>query len=301
MKKSLIAISLLLTIVLSGCGSQKDLVVTNNTNENQPLKIVTSFYPLYEIAHRIGGDLVTLKNIVPGGTEPHDYEPTARDIIDMREADLVLYNGMGLEPWKDKIIPDLQKNNTPTVQISDLLKNVIIANDPHFWLDPLNYKIETEEISKKIIELDPTHGDSYKLNTKKFIRELDALDLAYASGLKTCKFDTFITNHGAFSYLAKRYHLNIIPIAGLSPDIEPSPKTMADITNIIKQKSIRYILTETLVSSKIADTLAASSGAKTLLLNPLEGLTNEEISAGENYISIMKDNLSNLQTALECT
>lgn len=298
MKKSIIAIALLIS-VLSGCSNTPE-VKTKSSSENGPLKIVTSFYPLYEIAHQIGGDLVTVKNIVPGGTEPHDYEPTARDIIDMREADLVIYNGLGLEPWKDKIIPDLQKNNIQIIQISDFLKNNTIANDPHLWLDPVNYKIEVEEISKKIIELDPAHTNIYKSNTEKFIQELHALDLAYANGLKSCKFDTFITNHGAFAYLAKQYHLNIIPVAGLSPDIEPSPKAMAGITNLITQKGIRYILTETLVSPKIADTLAKSSGAKTLTLNPLEGLTNEEIAAGGNYISVMKDNLPNLRTALEC-
>lgn len=299
MKKSFAIVAFVAISILTGCSNQSE-VKTRTINDNKPLRIVTSFYPLYEIAHQIGGDLVTVKNIVPGGTEPHDYEPTARDIIDMREADLVIYNGLGLEPWKDKIIPDLQKNNTQTIQMSDLLKNVIIANDPHLWLDPLNYKTEAEEVSKKIIELDPVHANTYKSNTEKFTHELDALNIAYTSSLKTCKFDTFIANHGAFAYLAKQYHLYVIPIAGLSPDIEPSPKTMADITNLITQKGIHYILTETLVSPKISDTLARSSGAKTLPLNPLEGLTNEETSAGKNYISIMKDNLISLRTALEC-
>ncbi len=298
MNKIISSIILISAITFTGCSNREQSPISSNAN--QPLRIVTSFYPLYEIAHQITGDLATIKNIVPGGTEPHDYEPTARDIIDMREANLVIYNGLGLEPWKDKIIPDLQKNNIQVMQISDLLKNDTITNDPHLWLDPIHYKIETEEISKKIIEIDPAHTDIYKSNTEKFIQELNALDLAYANGLKSCKFDTFITNHGAFAYLAKRYHLNIIPIAGLSPDIEPSPKTMADITNLIKQKGIQYILTETLVSPKIADTLAKSSGVKTLTLNPLEGLTNEEIATGKNYISVMKDNLPNLQTALEC-
>ena len=298
MNKIIAFILLIGTITLSACSNQGQTI---DSNTNQSLKIVTSFYPLYEIVRQVGGDTVSVKNIVPGGTEPHDYEPTAKDIINMREANLVIYNGLGLEPWKDKIIPDLQKNNTQAIQISDFFKNTTIANDPHLWLDPVHYKTEVEEISKKIIELDPAHVETYKANTEKFIQELDTLNLTYESGLKACKFDTFITNHGAFAYLAKRYHLNIIPIAGLSPDIEPSPKTMADITNIITQKGIRYILTETLVSPKIANTLAKSSGAKTLTLNPLEGLTNEEIAAGKNYISVMKDNLPNLQTALECT
>jgi len=244
--------------------------------------------------------MVSVKNIIPGGTEPHDYEPTAQDIVDMREADIVMYNGLGLEPWKDKIIPDLMKNGVTTMQMADVLKNTVTANDPHFWLDPINYKNETEEISKKIIELDPAHADAYKINTTNFTKQLDALNASYEKGLTSCKFDTFITNHAAFAYIAKRYHLNMIPIAGLSPDIEPSPKTMADITNIIRQRNIRYVLTETLVSPKIANTLAESSGAKTLTMNPLEGLTNQEIAEGKNYVAIMEDNLSHLQTALEC-
>lgn len=295
MKKIVILISLIFIIALAGCSSQEVSVKNGKT-----LRIITSFYPIYEIAHQIGGDMVNIKNIIPGGTEPHDYEPTARDIVDMREANLVIYNGLGLEPWKDKIIPDLAKNGIATMQMADIFGDTAIANDPHLWLDPVNYKKEAEEVSKKIIELDPAHADIYKANTKKFIQQLDALNVSYEKGLTSCKFNTFITNHAAFAYIAKRYRLNMIPIAGLSPDIEPSPKAMADITNIIRQKNIRYVLTETLVSPKIANTLAESSGAKTLTMNPLEGLTNSEIAAGKNYITTMEDNLRSLETALEC-
>ncbi|MCX6733319.1 MAG: zinc ABC transporter substrate-binding protein [Candidatus Peregrinibacteria bacterium] len=295
MKKILTLISLITVIALTGCSRQEITVPNSNT-----LKIITSFYPLYEIANQIGGDIVSVKNIIPGGTEPHDYEPTARDIVDMREANLVIYNGLGLEPWKDKVIPDLTKNGVATMQMADLFGDTTIANDPHLWLDPVHYKKEAEEISKKIIELDPAHADAYRANTKNFIQQLDTLNASYEKGLTSCKFDTFITNHAAFAYIAKRYHLSMIPIAGLSPDIEPSPKAMADITNIIRQKNIRYVLTETLVSPKIADTLAESSGAETLIMNPIEGLTNQEISAGKNYVTTMEDNLRSLRTALEC-
>ncbi len=300
MKGILVYTILALTLTLTGCDSQQQNIQTGKLDNEKPLQIVTSFYPLYEIAHQIGGNTITVKNMVPGGTEPHDYEPTPRDIIDMREASIVIYNGLGLEPWENKIIPDLEKNSVSTLKMSDFFKNDIIGNDPHFWLDPENYSREIEIIGAKIIELDPAHADLYEKNMETYKAELQILNTSYRDNLKTCKFDTFITNHGAFAYLAKRYHLNIIPIAGLSPDIEPSPKTMSDITKTIRQKGIRYILTETLVSQKIANTIAESSGAKTLILNPLEGLTNKEISEGKNYISTMKENLLSLQIALEC-
>lgn len=296
MKKLITSLALVstLTLTLTGCSS------TPKTTTPGQMKVVTSFYPLYEIASQIGGANISVKNLTPSGVEPHDYEPTPRDIIDMREANLVIYNGQNLEPWSSKIIPDLEKNGTATIEITTILKNSLQGQDPHLWLDPINYKAEVQAVSEKLITLDPPHKTTYEQNTKKFEQQLTDLDTSYKNGLQSCKLNTFITNHAAFAYLAQRYNLTMMPIAGLSPDDEPSAKTMADITNLIKQKNIKYILTESLISPKIADTLAAETGATTLILNPVEGLTITEISQGKNYISVMQDNLKNLRTALEC-
>lgn len=295
MKKIITLVTLVstLTLTLTGCSS------TPKTTTPGQMKVVTSFYPLYEIASQIGGANISVKNLTPSGVEPHDYEPTPRDIIDMREANLVIYNGENLEPWSGKIIPDLEKNGVSTFGVSSIFtKN--LSNDPHTWINPVSYKAEVQAISEKLITLNPPHKTIYEENAKRFEQQLTDLDTSFVNGLKSCKLNTFITNHAAFAYLAQRYNLTMMPIAGLSPDSEPSARTMADITNLIKQKNIKYILTESLVSPKIAETVATETGAKTLILNPLEGLTANEIAQGKNYISVMQDNLKNLRTALEC-
>lgn len=295
--KKYISATIIITSLLSltGCGT-----VQPKTTTPGQLKVVTSFYPLYEIANQIGGTNIAVKNLTPSGVEPHDYEPTPRDIIDMREANLVIYNGQGLEPWSEKIVPDLKKNNVATIEMTSMLKDNLIASDPHLWLDPVSYAKEVQIVSEKLITLDPANTITYTQNTKQFEQEINNLNTAYESGLQSCKLNTFVTNHAAFAYLAQRYNLTMMPIAGLSPDNEPSAKTMAAITNLIKQKNIKYILTESLISPKIAETLATETGAKTLTLNPLEGLTSDEIVQGKNYISVMQDNLKNLRMALEC-
>jgi zinc transport system substrate-binding protein len=295
-------------LLFVGCGQPQNVPGNSST-----LKIITSFYPIYEIVKQVGGANVTIQNLVPAGAEPHDYEPTPQEIVNLNQADLVVYNGMGLEPWADKIIPELQQNGSKTLNLSDYFKNNAITNspktpgdaeylpfDPHLWLDPVNYQKEVQTVTQKLVEIDPNHQTDYQQNSQKFIKQLQELDLAYQNGFKSCKLNSFVTSHAAFAYLANRYHLKMVAISGLSPDAEPSSKVMAELTNLIRQNNIQYILTESLVSPKIADTLAQETGTKTLILNPLEGLTDQEIAKGKNYVSVMQDNLRSLQTALEC-
>ncbi len=308
MKKHLAFLLTISALLFVGCGQQQNVPGNSAT-----LKVITSFYPIYEIVKQVGGGNVTIQNLVPAGAEPHEYEPTPKEIVNLNQADLVVYNGMGLEPWADKIIPELQQNGSKTLNLSDYFKNNAITNspktakdaeylpfDPHLWLDPVNYQKEVQTVTQKLIEIDPNHQTDYQQNSQKFIKQLQELDLAYQNGFKSCKLNSFVTSHAAFAYLANRYNLKMIAISGLSPDAEPSSKVMAELTNLIRQNNIQYILTESLVSPKIADTLAQETGTKTLILNPLEGLTDQEIAKGKNYVSVMQDNLRSLQTALEC-
>ena len=296
MKKLLIVGILPITLLFAGCGVQNSTILPKPSDR---LSVVTSFYPLYEIAMKVGGAHVTVRNLVPAGAEPHDYEPSPKDVIAMNQAKLVLYNGAGLESWADKIIPDLEKAGVATLNES-ITSEEAPGTDPHTWLDPNQYIEEVRGVAKKLAEIDPPRAIKYQQNADAFINGLADLDASYKDGLKTCEMRYFVTNHAAFSYLSKRYGLEMIPIAGLSPDAEPSPKTLINLTNLIEQKGIKYILVETLVSPKVAEVLARETGAQTLVLNPLEGLTQEEMDAGKNYISIMRDNLTNLKAALQC-
>jgi len=173
--------------------------------------------------------------------------------------------------------------------------------DPHIWLDPSLAKREVEIIRDTLSRVDPENATFYETNASKYIAELEALDSSFSSGLAQCKTRDIVASHGAFGYLAKKYNINVINIAGMSPEEEPTPKRMAEIAELIKEKEITHIFFETLVSPALAETLAAEVGAKTLVVNPMEGLTEEELSSGENYVSVMRQNLENIRTALSCT
>lgn len=291
MKKPL-ACSAFVSLLLFACSARTVPQVGGKLN------IVASFYPLYEIAKTVGGDLVRVTNLVPAGAEPHDYEPTPQEIIALNQAQLVIYNGAGLEPWADKIIPELEKSRIQTLKLSE--PESAGATDPHFWLDPGKYEGKVTVVLQKLAGLDPSHAQTYQQNASRFVKEIKDLDALYKNGLQDCAYRSFVTNHAAFSYLSKKYNLTMIPIAGISPDAEPSPKGLAKLTEIIKKVGIKYIFVETLVSPKIAEVLARETGAKTLVLNPIEGLTDNDIAQGKNYISVMKENLNNLRIALKC-
>lgn len=307
---------IILILLIAGCSNVPAEDGLNSTN--QQVKIVASFYPLYEIAKKVGGEYVTVKNLVPAGAEPHDYEPTPQDLMALNEAQLVIFNGAGIEPWTNNVLPGLMQKGISIINESESFRlirgeymneeaeaepdsqNEAAPLDPHIWLDPAQYANEAIVVAEKLAGIDPSHKDIFKQNAANFGKELADLDQLYKDGLKSCKFRSFITAHAAFGYLAKRYNLEMIPISGLSPDSEPSPKVLGDLANLIKSKGIKYVLTETLVSPKTAETLANEVGAKTLILNPLEGLSDQEIAQGKDYIAVMKDNLQTLRTALEC-
>ena len=294
----------LLTFSIFGFAACADLSLVSpsaqTSSAHTKVQVVTSFYPLYEIAKQVGGDYVEIKNLVPAGAEPHDYELTPKDIASVYESQILVVNGAGLEPWLDRVSTDL-KNQSKTVVVDESkLFPDLVKGDPHLWMNPVQYSKEVDAFAQAISGVDPAHLDYYQTQAQRFQKQLADLDQQFKNGLQKCSLREFVTNHAAFGYLAKQYGLTMIAIAGLSPDAEPSVKTITDLIQLIKQKNIHYILTESLVSPKIADTIAAEAGAKTLVLNPLEGLTVDEMAQGKNYISVMQENLKNLQIALEC-
>jgi zinc transport system substrate-binding protein len=281
------------------------------------VQVVTSFYPLAELARQIGGEYVVVKNLVPAGAEPHDFEPSPKDVLALNTADLVVVNGVGFEPWAEKVLPGIESKGVQVLDVSkffpELLKPATVETDPsedveqhytydpHFWLDPVMFITQANTIKNKLIEIDPEHKDEYTQHADAFIAELQSLNSEYSDGLKNCQLQEIVTNHAAFGYLAKRYNLTMLPISGLAPDSEPSAKRLGELTDLVKKDGVKVIFTENLVNKKISDTLAKEAGVQTMVLNPIEGLTDDQINAGENYISVMKQNLQSLRTALECT
>ncbi|MBI4359623.1 MAG: zinc ABC transporter substrate-binding protein [Candidatus Jacksonbacteria bacterium] len=269
------------------------------------VKAAASFYPLAEFAKQVGADKIDVVNITPSGMEPHDFEPSPQDIAKIYSAKIFIFNGSGFDPWAEKIEEDLKKNRVAVVNMTryfHLLQDKAEEGaDPHIWLDPVMAQKEVEIIADNLKIKDPRNGLIYEENASRYIAKLSELDKKYQDGLADCATRDAVASHAAFGYLAKRYNINITSIAGISPEEEPSPKRIAEIAEIARLKNIKYIFFETLVSPKLAETLAREIGAETLVLNPIEGLTEAELEAGKNYISIMEDNLQSIRKALVCS
>ena len=286
-------------------------------------EVIASFYPLYFFASEIAGDKLTVTNLTPSGVEPHDYEPTPQNIAKIYESKLLLINGAGFEPWIEKLEQELTDKGVTIVNASESIALTEGAHedeheeeaghaeeeelhekeifDPHVWLSPVLAKSQVAKITEGLTKIDPANKTYYEANAKTLTERLDALDQKYQSGLSSCQQKDFVTSHAAFAYLASEYHLTMTPIAGLSPEKEPSAQELAEVAAFAKDNNIKYIFFETLVSPKLSETIANEIDAKTLVLDPLEGLSEDNSKQGKNYFTVMETNLGALQEALKCS
>ncbi len=391
-KRIFAAFSLSAALAVAGCGSAKpsesngSMNTTNSqvtdTSTAAKLKIKTSFYPMYEFTRQVAGDLANVENLVPAGVEPHDWEPTPQDMAGIADADVIVYNGAGMESWIDQVLDSVKDRDLKVIEASqgiEIMEGEGHSHshdhgaegehshedehahdhggegehshedehahdhgaegehshedehahdhgaegehshenehahdhgaegghhhdhgglDPHVWLSPALAIQQVRNIEQGLAEADPDHKDAYKANADSYVSKLEALDQEFKEGLKDSKRKDFITQHAAFGYLAKEYGLTQVPIAGLSPDQEPSASQMAKIIEFAKENNVKTIFFETLVASNVAETIAAEIGATPAVLNPIEGLTEEDISKQLDYIAIMRQNLQALQAAL---
>jgi len=308
MRKNVI-ISLVVAIAVIGLAFvlMRTVGRPSKTTPSGKLLVVASFYPLYFFSREIGGDKADVTNIVPSGAEPHDYEPTAQDMATIESCKLIILNGGGLEAWSDSVGKNIDAKNTTIVVAGEGLttqqvtENGQTETDPHVWLAPRLAQKMVERIAQAFERADPANKDYYRSNADSLKTKLGDLDAEYRRGLSACKTKNIITSHAAFGYLATAYGLNQVSIAGLSPDAEPSPRQLADIAKFARDNRVKYIFFESLASPKLSQTIATEVGAHTLVLNPIEGLSEGEMSQGKTYLSIMQDNLTNLRTALQCT
>lgn len=270
------------------------------------IQVSTSFYPLYFFANQIGGDKAGVKNITPAGAEPHDYEPTPNDIAAVENSDLLILNGGGLEAWGDDIKKNIDPSHTLVVTAGENLTNQKVAEggkeiiDPHIWLAPPLASEMVDKIVTGFVQADAKNKDYYKQNANKLKTELATLDTEYKAGLKNCASKDIVTSHAAFGYLSTIYGLHQVSITGISPDSEPSAKDLANISAFAKQNGVKYIFFESLVSPKLSETVAREIGAKTMVLDPIEGISAEDLAKGDNYLTVMRSNLASLKIALEC-
>ncbi|TSC87671.1 MAG: zinc transport system substrate-binding protein [Microgenomates group bacterium Gr01-1014_16] len=276
-------------VVLVGVGLR--LMQRKNDVNTGRIQVAVSFYPLEFLAGEIGGGKMDVTNLTPAGAEPHDWEPTTADAATIEKSQLLLINGGGLEAWADKITAK------KTIVVGE---GLFSGNDTHIWLDPVLMRTVADKVTTGLSDIDPQNKDLYEANSSQLQTKLALLDDEFKSGLANCDQQTIITSHSAFGYLASRYGLTQVAISGLSPDEEPTAQKLAQTTDLAKKLGVKYIFFETLVSPRLAQTLAAEVGAQTLVFNPLEGLTQQEQQMGKNYFTIMRENLINLKIALAC-
>jgi zinc transport system substrate-binding protein len=273
-------------VALAGCGG---------SGSSGQETVIAAFYPLAWATDEIGGNDVDVENLTPPGAEPHDIELTARDVEDVRGADLVLYLGSGFQPALEQALEnrdgpslDLLERQEPMAGVVDEEQG---AHDPHVWLDPSRFAAMVTRIAKELGREDAA---------SELAARLRALDEELAAGLETCRRHEIVTSHAAFGYLAQRYGLKQIALTGLSPEAEPSPRDLESLVDEVERSGATTVFFETLVSPRLAETVAREAGVTTAVLNPIEGLTEDEVASGDDYVSVMRANLQALRAALAC-
>ena len=306
MKQKLLATLVLVLLAIGGVW----FATTRNstpTAAGGKLQVVASYYPLYDFARQVGGNLVNVTNVTPAGAEPHDYEPSPRTLATAQAAPVFIYNGASqMEPWAQGFLAGYRHTTIKAssgIALQQMASEDDASNqaqDPHFWLDPVLAQQIVANIRDGLSRADPTHAAHYAANATAYLAQLRRLDHDFAAGLQQCQTRTFITSHAAFGYLAQRYHLDVRSIAGLTPDEEPSASKLAELTNLMRTQNLHYIFFESLVSPRLAATIATETGAKTLVFDPIEGVSERAQAQGQNYLSIQRQNLANLRIAGTC-
>ncbi|MEA5059275.1 MAG: metal ABC transporter substrate-binding protein [Candidatus Pelethousia sp.] len=318
---SLLVVLAVLTCM--GCGNAQHSGIPNADGaqlQDGQISVYASFYPMYDFARKIGGEKVHVVNMVPEGSEPHDWEPTAADIAGLENARVFIYNGAGLEHWAEDVLASLQNQELIAVETSagitlmeghdhhhedgdaheeDAREEGQAVYDPHVWLNPLNAKKQMEAIKNAFVQADPANRQVYEANYEKNAADLDKLDEEFKATLAGLPKREIVVAHEAFGYLCDAYGLTQVGIEGLTPDSEPDPARMAEIIDFAKAHDVGVIFFEELVSPKVAETVAKAIGAQTAVLSPIEGLSDEQRLAGDDYFAVMRQNLTALKAALQ--
>lgn len=283
--------------------------------------VVAAFYPLQFVSERVGGDAVQVTNLAKPGAEPHDLELNPGQVGQISDAELVVYLA-GFQPSVDEAVTQQADDRTFDVAaVAPLLdatagghehegegadhtgeetsaEEEAGGKDPHVWLDPTRLAAIADKLAERLGAVDPDRAADYTARAKALRADLETLDSEYAQSLKTCQRRELVTSHTAFAYLAQRYHLEQVGISGLTPEDEPAAQRLADVAAEAREHGATTIFFETLVSPKVAETIAREVGAKTAVLDPIEGLQPD--STGD-YLSVMRTNLQTLKPALGCS
>lgn len=295
---------LLLGVLLAGCAGRAP---------DGKVPVVVSFYPLYEFARGVGGDRVQVRQLVPPGVSPHDYEPKPGDVAAVRRARVFVYNGAGLEPWVRRLEAELPAD---AVRVEATRGLPLVAweedhdhreegehperVDPHVWLDPVLAQRVVDHVTAGLERADPEGAQAYRQRAQALRARLQALHARYARALARCRGRVLVTSHAAFGYLARRYGLRLESVAGLTHEAEPSPKRLRELVGLGRRAGVRAVYAETLAGARAVEALARELGVQVRVLDPLEGLTESDAQQGKDYFSVMEENLRQLAEGLGC-
>lgn len=258
---------------------------------DRPVSVVAGFYPLQLLAERIGGDRVAVTTLAAPGAEPHELELTPRQVAAIGDADLVLR----LDAFQPAV-DDAVEQEAADADLDLSVVEPLVDGDPHVWLDPARYARLAGVVSDRLAQLDPEGAAGYRARSDALQSELTELDAAMRTGLATCARDDLVTSHDAFGYLARAYGLEQVAVTGLVPEEEASPSRLAEVADLARARGVTTIFFETLVSPRVAQSLAREVGAATAVLDPLEGPPAEG-----DYLAAQRANLAVLRTALGCS
>lgn len=311
-KGALVAAVSSLVFFLAACGSAQE---TKPAGEEK-LQVVTTFYPMYDFTKHVAQDLAEVSVLVPSGTDTHGFEPSAKDVAKIQEADVFVYNSVEMETWVPSILETIDSTDIVIVDASEGIELLdgdygheeeehdheeeghSHEVDPHIWLDPVLAQDEVMNIKEGLVEADPEKEADYTKNAEAYQVELQELDAEYAAAFENAENRLFVTQHAAFAYLAERYDLEQISIAGLSTDAEPSPSELAEMTEFIQNQNVDYIYFGKTTSANISETLANETDTELAVLDPIEGITKEDQEAGIDYVTAMRNNLEALKLSI---
>lgn len=295
-----IALPFLALTALSGCAS----TTGEQAKGAQKLDVAAAFYPLQFVTERVGGARVAVRSLTKPGTEPHDVELTPKDVAAVQDADLLVYLSKFQAQVDDaaaKATSDRRLDVASATYVDMLVGAAGDDNaprDPHFWLDPLSLGKVAVAVAERLSAIDPGGKAAYATAAATLTTELDQLDADFTVGLQNCAGRNLVTAHSAFGYLARRYSLTQVGIAGLNAEAEPTAADQARAVAFARTHNVKTIFTEPLVSDAIAESVANEIGGRTAVLDPVEGITAK--SRGSDYLQVMRSNLAALRAGLVC-
>ncbi|MFS0654461.1 metal ABC transporter solute-binding protein, Zn/Mn family [Bacillus sp. 179-C3.3 HS] len=313
----------LLSVGLAACSAG---TTASKGKSDGKLTIYTTIFPIQDFTEKIGGSYVNAQSVYPANADAHSFEPSSKTMVEMAEGDAFIYSGSGAEAFADKTATTLKEQGVKTVKAADGIKLLSTKEDhaheeeghdhdheseehsheghdhgdqdPHVWLDPVYAQQMAKNIKDTLVSLDPDHKEQYTKNYETLKNELESLHKDFKTTLTNAKHKEILVSHAAYGYWENRYDLVQLSVLGLSASEEPSQKQLENIVKQAEEHDIQYVIFENNVSSKVSEIIRNEIGAKSLTLKNLESISEDDAKKGESYVSLMKQNLNTLKTAL---